>query len=212
MTGAIRVVLASSSPARRRLLQAAGIEPEVIPSDVDEDALAASLIDLTTAELVQALADAKLDDVLAALDAASGPTLVVAADSLFEIDGMVMGKPGSPAAAKARLSGLAGRCGDLLTGHAVALLVPDGVLPPCRDVASTRVCFAAFTDAELEAYVATGEPVFVAGGFTLDGFAGPFIEGIDGDPSNVVGLSLPLLRRLAAELGVFWPDLWSQPR
>lgn len=206
----ITVVLASGSPARLRLLQSAGIQPEVVVSTVDEDALAASLAELTTAELVQALADAKLADVVSGLDAVAEPTLVIAADSLFEIDGMVMGKPGSRAAARTRLAGLAGRCGQLLTGHALTLVVPDGILRPSRGVATTQVRFERFTDAELDAYVATDEPVSVAGGFTLDGIAAPFISGIEGDPSNVIGLSLPLVRRLATDLGVFWPDLWTQ--
>lgn len=180
----------------------------MVASSVHEDALAATLPELTTTELVQALADAKLDDVVSGLGAVNRPTLVIAADSLFDVDGVVMGKPGSPAAARVRLSGLAGRCGQLLTGHALTLLVADGILRPCRGVATTLVYFEQFTDAELDAYVATGEPVAVAGGFTLDGIAAPFIRGIEGDPSNVIGLSLPLVRRLAAELGVFWPDLW----
>lgn len=204
----ICVVLASSSPARLKLLRSAGIDPEVRASGVDEEALTASFAGAALEHLVVALALAKAQDVAAQLPEPGSETLVVAADSLFRIDGEVVGKPGSPAAARQRLAGLAGRCGELLTGHALILL--SGRERTSREaVAVTRVCFERYTAEELDAYVATGEPINVAGGFTLDGIAAPFIAGVQGDPSNVIGLSLPLLRRMAAALGIFWPDLWS---
>ncbi len=209
MTRPWDVVLGSASPARLGLLRDAGVPVSVVVAAVDEEALAADWDPSDAAGLVQALADAKADAVVARLGPVTQPTIVVAADSMFRFDGDILGKPGTPETARQRLAQLSGRTGHLLTGHTVALLSPDGTRRDGRAVAATEVWFAEFSDAELDAYVATGEPLQVAGGFTLDGIAAPLIQGITGDPSNVIGLSLPLLRRLLGDLGVYWPDLWG---
>lgn len=204
------VVLGSASPARLGLLRSAGIPAAVVVSDVDEDAITARWDPSDAAGLVQALATAKLHDVVAKLTV-TRPTVVIAADSLFRFDGELLGKPGTPAKATERLQALSGRAGHLLTGHAIALRWPDGRERESHAIAATEVQFAEFDESELADYVATGEPLNVAGGFTLDGYAAPFIKGITGDPSNVIGLSLPLVRRLVSDLGVYWPDLWLGP-
>lgn len=204
------VVLASASPARAGLLTDAGVAARVIVSDVDEDPIIARWNPADAAGLVQALADLKADDVAGRLGEVSRPTIVIAADSMFRFDGELMGKPGDAPTAIRRLATLSGRTGHLLTGHTVIALRPGGGSTRTQAVAATEIWFAEFDSEELAAYVATGEALQVAGGFTLDGLAAPLIQGISGDPSNVIGLSLPLLRRLLADLGVFWPDLWAQ--
>ncbi|GHF78571.1 septum formation protein [Amycolatopsis bartoniae] len=202
----MRFVLASASPARLAVLRAAGIEPSVVVSGVDEDAVAAALTDPAPAELVTALAAAKAEAVASTLD---GDAVVVGCDSMLSIEGEMLGKPGTVEVARKRWAQLAGNTGDLLTGHAV-LRLEDGVVTR-RTTGSntTHVRFADPSQDEIEAYLATGEPLNVAGAFTLDGLGGWFVEGIDGDPSSVIGISLPLTRRLLAEVGVTIPDLWS---
>jgi septum formation protein len=206
-----RVVLASASPARRSLLRAAGIEPEVLVSGVDEDTLEDELAArgrTSPAEVCAALADAKARAV-ADLVRGSAPAVVVGCDSVLDLDGVPLGKPDDATDAVNRWRAMRGRTGVLRTGHTVVLTgataAGDRV---AAAVASTLVVFAELDDATIDAYVATGEPLHVAGAFTLDGLGGPFVERIDGDPSNVVGLSLPLLRRLLADLDVRWTDLW----
>jgi septum formation protein len=194
-----RLVLASASPGRLRLLRSAGFDPDVVVSGVDEE----GHDHLGPAERALHLAGAKAEAVAGRLN---GPAVVVAADSVFELDGEVHGKPGDAARAAERWRRMRGRDGVLHTGHAV---VDTASGREAAGLASTRVWFAAVTDAEIDAYVASGEPLRVAGAFTLDGRAGPFIERIDGDPSNVVGLSLPLLRTLLGELGVEVTSLWA---
>jgi septum formation protein len=194
-----RLVLASASPARLRLLEQAGFAPDVRISGVDEDAVEVT----DPAELVAVLARAKADAVAAEL-AGSG-ALVIGCDSVLDVDGVVHAKPASSAEALARLRHLRGRAGVLRTGHCVIDTATSDV---ACDVASTTVWFGDYDDDELEAYVATGEPLEVAGAFTLDGYAAPFIGGVEGDPSNVIGLSLPLLRVLLRRLGVEVRDLW----
>jgi septum formation protein len=180
-----------------RLLTQAGFAPDVIVSGVDEDAVTAP----EPSALVLALATAKAEAVAATVDDA----LVVGCDSLFDTDGEVHGKPFDAAEAKARLQKLRGRSGVLRTGHCII----DTANGRCaRAVASTIVRFGDYDDDELDAYIATGEPLAVAGAFTLDGRSAPFIDGIDGDPSNVVGLSLPLFRSLLRELSTEVRDLW----
>ncbi|MFN8125747.1 MAG: Maf family protein [Candidatus Nanopelagicales bacterium] len=202
------VVLGSASPARLGLLRSAGIDPRVMTAEVDEDGIAAAWDPADPAGLVQALADAKSVAVLR--DRAPDPgTIVITADSLFVFDGQVLGKPGRADIARQRLTELAGQAGDLFTGHTAVIVDDSGQHRHVRGVARTEVRFADFTAAELDSYIATGEPLAVAGGFTLDGLASPFISGITGDPSNVIGLSMPLLRRLLADAGIFWPDLWD---
>ena len=200
------LVLASASPARLGLLQSAGLAPTVVVSTVDEDAVerAARSRDphLTPGALAQVLAEAKGDDVQGRLEGTDH--LVIACDSVLEIDGHVHGKPGTPQVAIQRWQRMRGRSGILHTGHQVIDLSTGRT---AGAPASATVHFADVSDAEIEGYVATGEPMHVAGGFTVDGLGAPFIESIEGHPSTVIGLSLPLLRRLLADLGVHWWDL-----
>lgn len=195
-----RLVLASASPARLRLLTGAGFAPEVIVSGVDEDGFEAA--DLPA--LVTALAQAKAEAVAGRPEAAGA--VVVACDSLLDVDGEAHGKPAGEAEARARLQRLRGRSAILRTGHC---LIDTSTGRRASGVAATEVVFARFTDAELDAYLATGEPLHVAGAFTLDGRSGPFVERIIGDHGNVIGLSLPLFRTLLAEIGLSVMDLWS---
>ncbi|HVW31788.1 MAG TPA: Maf family protein [Acidimicrobiia bacterium] len=195
-----RLVLASASPARRRLLTGAGFAPEVMVSGIDEDGFEAG--DL--AGLVTELARAKGEAVAARPDAAGA--VVVACDSMLDVDGVAHGKPAGPDEARARLRRLRGRSAVLRTGHH---LVDTRSGRRASGAAATEVLFGRFSDAELEAYVASGEPLEVAGAFTLDGRSGPLIDGIVGDHSNVIGLSLPLFRRLLGELGLTVMDFWS---
>ncbi|NKI40455.1 nucleoside triphosphate pyrophosphatase [Streptomyces physcomitrii] len=197
-----RLVLASQSPARLGLLRQAGLAPEVIVSGVDEDAVSAP----TPAELALALAEAKASVVAARPEVVSSGALVIGCDSVLDLDGEALGKPADAAEARARWQAMRGRAGTLQTGHCVY----DTASGRHRAAtASTVVRFGSPSDAEIEAYVASGEPLYVAGAFTLDGLSGPFIDGIDGDHGNVLGLSLPLLRKLLAELGVGITDLWA---
>lgn len=220
------LLLASASPARRATLVAAGVTPTVLVSAVDEDAVLAAGHQrygaLDPADAVLLLAQAKAEDVartLEAMDAAAveigAPVwadLVVGCDSMLEIDGEIFGKPVDAAAATARWQAMRGRTGMLHTGHWVIDLrdaEDGGTRGTLGATSSTVVRFAELTDAEIAAYVATGEPLAVAGAFTIDGLGGAFITGIDGDHHGVVGLSLPLLRELLAQVGVSWTDLWD---
>ena len=201
------LVLASQSPSRRRLLHAAGITPIVRISEVLEPDVAAQLHSahpsgrVPTGELALALAEAKAADVVRQLCDERPEAVVVAADSLVDVQGVTMGKPSGPADAIKRLTAMSAASIDLITGHCVIDLATGRRSSAVR---ATRVDFAALSAAEIQAYVASGEPLGVAGCFTLEGYAAPFIEHIEGDPSNVMGLSLPLLRRLLAEVGVSW--------
>ncbi|SFB87350.1 nucleoside triphosphate pyrophosphatase [Streptomyces aidingensis] len=194
-----RLVLASGSPARLALLRQAGLAPEVMVSGVDEDAITAPV----PGELARLLAEAKAEAVAARPEAAGA--LVVGCDSVLDLDGRALGKPADAGEATARWKAMRGRSGVLETGHCV-IDTADG--RRVSATGSTTVRFGEPTDEEIAAYVATGEPLAVAGAFTLDGRAAPFIDSVDGDPGNVIGLSLPLLRRLLAGLGVRITDLW----
>ncbi|MCX4818950.1 Maf family nucleotide pyrophosphatase [Streptomyces sp. NBC_01142] len=195
-----RIVLGSASPARLNLLRQAGLAPEVIVSGVDEDALSAP----TPAELALVLAEAKAAAVAAHPEAAGA--LVIGCDTVLELDGEALGKPSDAEDATTRWKSMRGRAGILRTGHCVT---DTATGRSASATASTTVRFGEPTDAEIAAYVASGEPLHVAGAFTLDGRSAPFIDSIDGDPGNVIGLSLPLLRRLLAELGYSITDLWA---
>ncbi|MBM4793880.1 septum formation inhibitor Maf [Streptomyces sioyaensis] len=195
-----RLVLASQSPARLALLLQAGLAPEVVVSGVDEDALSAA----TPGELARILAEAKAAAVAARPEVHGA--LVVGCDSVLELDGRALGKPADAEDATARWKSMRGRSGVLQTGHCV---IDTATGRQAAATASTTVRFGEPTDDEIAAYVASGEPLHVAGAFTLDGRSAPFIDGIDGDPGNVIGLSLPLLRRLLADLDVAITDLWT---
>jgi len=192
------IVLASASPSRARLLESAGLRFRQVPSDVDEDALTAAWVDLAPPDLALGLAKAKAEAV--ARTSPIGPSdLVLGCDSVLVIDGEAFGKPLTADAATHRWQVQRGRTAHLVTGHWL-IHAADGTA--VGRAISTTVTFAAATDEEIADYVASGEPLGVAGAFTLEGRAGPLIEGIEGDPSNVIGLSLPGLRGLLGELGV----------
>ena len=195
----MRVVLASASPARLAVLRGAGVHPEVIVSGVDEDAYSAP----STGELTQVLASAKASAVASKLD----DGLVIGCDSMLDLDGRAYGKPSSPEEAAARWRQMSGRSGTLYTGHCV-IDVASGKYEAA--VAATTVRFGRPTEAEISAYVATGEPLNMAGAFTIEGLGGWFVDSINGDHNNVIGISLPLLRRLFLDLGVTIPQLWSR--
>jgi len=199
----IRLVLASASAARLRTLHDAGLDPEVIVSGVDEDPHPVESVPVLTALLARRKAEA----VSARIDHGPRTTVVIGCDSMLELDGMGYGKPGTPAEAARRWQRMSGRFGLLHTGHHVMLRQGEAITTRTA-VASTLVHFAELADEEIEAYVASAEPLHVAGGFTVDGLGGPFITGIEGDHHNVVGLSLPLLRTILTELGISWPSLW----
>jgi septum formation protein len=193
----MRFVLGSASPARLATLRRAGIAPEVLVSGVDEDQLRAG----SAAELAQTLAAEKAAAVAGRV---SGPALVLGCDSLLEFDGRTLGKPGTQAGAVACWQEMRGRSGVLHTGHC---LRDAATARTASAIASTTVHFADVTDEEIELYCATGEPASVAGAFTIDGFGGWFVTGVEGDPHTVVGLSLPLLRQLLGELGYSLRDI-----
>ena len=204
----MRLILASASPARLAVLQAAGVDPVVRVSGVDESAVAEGLGDPRPDELVVALAEAKARTVLAQVAQDQPDAVIVGCDSMLLHDGEVVGKPGTVERAHKRWAAMAGGQGELLTGHAV-LRVAGGIPAAAASGAQrTTVRFGQPTERELAAYLASGEPLGVAGGFTLDGLGGWFVEGIDGDPSSVIGISLPLTRWLLAKVGVTVTDLW----
>ena len=195
------LVLASQSPARLATLRSAGIEPVVVVSGVDES----QLVDLPPAELALQLAELKCAAVATRSSLPAG-ALVLGCDSVLELDGIALGKPDDAADAVRRWQSMRGRAGVLHTGHCLRDTTTGHV---AAATGSTTVHFADLSDEEIAAYVATGEPLHVAGAFTVDGIGGAFVTRIEGDHHNVVGLSLPLLRDLVAELGHSWPDLWA---
>jgi len=184
-------------------LRAAGVYPEVIVSGVDE-----SCETPDTAARVTEIARRKGLAVCDTIGRPQEKTVLIAADTMLDMGGVSYGKPHSAAVARERLHQMSGASGVLYTGHFVGV-AEAGEWRCLGDVAATVVRFAVMDDAEIEAYLATGEPLEVAGSFTIDGFGGPFITGVDGDPHNVVGLSLPLLRVMLAKLGVGWTELWA---
>jgi septum formation protein len=202
-----RIVLASASPARLALLRAAGLEPEVMVSGVAEDGVGG----LTAGEATRTLAERKAAAIAGRLRGATRPgqpaALVIGCDSLLAIDGEVRGKPESADQARAWWRAQRGRSGVLTTGQAVVDLATGR---RTSGVADTVVHFGCPSDAEVEAYIATGEPLGVAGACTIEGYGAPFVTGIDGNHGTVIGLSLPLLRTLLADLGIAIADLWAR--
>jgi septum formation protein len=198
----VTLVLASQSPARLATLRAAGIDPLVIVSGVDEDQLGP----LPPAELALQLAELKSAAVAAREDLPAG-ALVLGCDSVLELEGRALGKPGTAEQATLRWHEMRGRSGVLLTGHS---LRDTATGHAASATAATTVHFADLSDDEIAAYVASGEPLEVAGGFTIDGLGGAFVTAIEGDHHNVVGVSLPLVRELLAELGHSWTDFWRE--
>jgi septum formation protein len=193
-----RLVLASASPARLGLLRAAGFSPEVVVSGVDED-------DVTgvPADVARILAERKAVAVAERLD---GDAIVIGCDSVLDVDGSVRGKPSSAAEARAWWASVAGRSAVLCSGHCV---IDTATGRSSSGVATTTVHYGTPTEAEMDAYLATGEPLAVAGGFTIDGYAAPFVDRLEGDHGTVLGLSLPLVRRLLADLDLPIVELWA---
>lgn len=211
-----RLLLASASPARLTTLRAAGLDPLVAVSGVDEDAVVARYGVTDPADVVLVLARAKAEEVASRWGEAEGiegaedeDVLVLGCDSVLELDGVAHGKPADAAQATERWRSMRGRTGVLHTGHWLVDVREEGTGATLGAVASTTVSFAEITDAEVDAYVATGEPLAVAGAFTLDGLGGAFVRGVEGDPHAVVGVSLPLLREMLDDVGVAWTSLWA---
>ena len=208
----VRLYLASTSPARLATLRAVGIDPIAIPSQVDEDAAVATAGALTPPELVQLLARLKAEAVaVAGAPEGAFDGLILGGDSAFELDGVVYGKPHLPEVARERWHAQRGKSGLLHSGHWL-IDARDGIVG--RAVGGTSVAEVTFAadidDDEIDAYIATGEPLEVAGAFTIDARGAGFIERIVGDPHTVVGLSVPLLRTLVRQLGIAWPSLWNR--
>jgi septum formation protein len=194
-----KIVLASQSTSRRRLLEGAGINPTIIVSNVDEETDFFNA--MSPADMVIALAVTKAHTVREQIDY---PALIIGCDSTFDVDGVSFGKPGTPDIARERAKAISGRSGLLHTGHCI---IDTAQGREIADRVTTKVTFSELTDHEIKDYIASGEPLQVAGGFTLDGFGSPFIPVIEGDYTNVVGLSMPFLRSAMSQLGYSWPEV-----
>jgi septum formation protein len=194
-----KIVLASQSTSRRRLLEGAGINPTIIVSNVDEETDFFNA--MSPADMVIALAVTKAHTVREQIDY---PALIIGCDSTFDVDGLSFGKPGTPDIARERAKKISGRSGLLHTGHCI---IDTAQGREIADRVTTKVTFSELTDHEIDDYIASGEPLQVAGGFTLDGFGSPFIPVIEGDYTNVVGLSMPFLRSAMSQLGYSWPEV-----
>jgi len=194
-----RIVLASQSKSRRRLLESAGLSPTIVISHVDEET--DFFNSMTPADMVIALAITKAHTVREQINF---PAIIIGCDSTFEFDGRSLGKPGTPEIAIERARNVRGNSGLLHTGHCIIDTSKDIEI---SDRVTTRVNFADMSEEEINDYVATEEPLHVAGGFTLDGFSSPFISSIEGDYTNVVGISMPFLRKACSQLGYTWPQV-----
>jgi septum formation protein len=194
-----KIVLASQSTSRRRLLEGAGLKPTIIVSNVDEETDFFNA--MTPADMVIALAVTKAHTVREQIDY---PALIIGCDSTFDVDGVSFGKPGTPDVARERAKAISGRSGLLHTGHCI---IDTEQGREIADRVTTKVTFSDLTDQEIDDYIASGEPLHVAGGFTLDGFGSPFIPIIEGDYTNVVGISMPFLRSAMSQLGYSWPEV-----
>ena len=201
----MRLVLASQSPSRRMLLEQGGVEPVLRPAHIDEEAVIASLHDAPPATTVATLARAKAETAIAEFP----DDVVVGCDSMLLCDGNLVGKPADSDSARAQWAAMAAGSSDLLTGHAVLRVHDGSVTDAARGTERTVIRFGRPDPEELEAYLATGEPLQVAGSLTIDGYGGWFVDGIDGDHSSVIGISLPLTRRLLSRIGVRVTDLWN---
>ena len=198
----VSIILASASPSRKRLLEAAGVNAQIVVSDVhEEDPI---YLEMPPRDMVLALAIVKAHTVREVI---SGSGLIIACDSTFEFEGESLGKPLTPEVARSRARMVSGKSGYLHTGHCV-VDTDRGV--EIADVATTKVTFSEMSDQEIHDYVESGEPLNVAGGFTLDGLSSPFISSIEGDYTNVIGLSLPLLRKMITQLGYSWHEITRQ--
>jgi septum formation protein len=206
-----RVVLGSASAGRLKVLRQAGVDPLVVVSGVDEDAVIAALGSNTSpGDVVRILAQAKADQVAASLDDdVAADCVVIGCDSMLYIDGRLVGKPASADAARSQWRSMGGRSGQLYTGHCLLRLIDGKASQRASESGCTTVHFAQPTAADLEAYIGSGEPLAVAGGFTLDGLGGWFVDRIEGDPSNVIGLSLPLTSSLLQRVGLSVSELWT---
>ncbi|HME77161.1 MAG TPA: nucleoside triphosphate pyrophosphatase [Mycobacterium sp.] len=206
-----RVVLGSASPGRLKVLRQAGIDPLVAVSGVDEDAVIAALgSETSSGDVVRILAQAKADQVATNLDdATAADCVVIGCDSMLYIDGQLVGKPASADMARSQWQSMGGRSGQLYTGHCLLRLLHGNPIRHVSESSATTVHFAKPTAADLEAYIGSGEPLAVAGGFTLDGLGGWFVDRIEGDPSNVIGLSLPLTATLLQRVGLSVAELWG---
>jgi len=194
-----RIVLASQSSSRRRLLEDAGLKPTIIVSNVDEET--DFFNSMTPEDMVIALAISKAHTVREMIDY---PAIIIGCDSTFDVDGVSFGKPGTPEIAIERAKKISGRTGLLHTGHCI---IDTEKGTEIADRVTTKVTFTKMSDEEISDYVASGEPLHVAGGFTLDGFGSPFIPVIEGDYTNVVGISMPFLRNAMKQLGYSWPQV-----
>ncbi|GAB06111.1 septum formation protein [Gordonia amarae] len=206
------MVLGSASPARLKVLRDAGLDPEVVVSYVDEDAILAELAGAEPAEVVVRLAAAKAAEVCATIvgrdDSSTTDTVVLTCDSMLLLEGELSGKPHTADVARAQWRRMRGGTGELLTGHHVTRITGGALAGQASRTASTTIHFSEIDDATIDAYVATGEPLSVAGAFTLDSLGGWFVDRIDGDPSSVVGIGLPTVRELLAAVGVDVTALW----
>jgi len=194
-----KIVLASQSTSRRRLLEGAGLKPTIIVSNVDEETDFFNA--MTPADMVIALAVTKAHTVREQIDY---PALIIGCDSTFDVDGVSFGKPGTPDVARERAKAISGRSGLLHTGHCI---IDTAQGREIADRVTTKVTFSDMTDQEIDDYIDSEEPLHVAGGFTLDGFGSPFIPVIEGDYTNVVGISMPFLRSAMSQLGYSWPEV-----